>query len=723
MLRMVLGACLAAATVAVLLLLAGGDATGTQLLLNPGFEEGTDGWIVPDETVLTISDEALSGDAAGEMSGPSDGSRILQYAAIQPGAQYRYSGWVFADDPLMIYAWLQIAWYDGGTFLGTVDSSFLVGPHPAYAFLELEAIAPPNANSAQLLVRAKSGAASSMLLDDLAFELEEAPVTTAPVASTASATTPAVTATTPATPATPTRSPEPTASRTPTPSPVRPSATPSEPKVFSSLVNGGFEEVREDGTPYGWRKIGGAIAVTGSPIAAGSRALEVKSETSSTKWAYQTVSIGGGRYYVASAMAWNNDPDAEAVFLRVSWYTSEDGSGEAIGNEDSIDALGPGSGNWRSLATEPMEAPVMARSARVRLMLRPAGEVEAIVYFDSVKLTEAPAPTDAPATATPALPTVTPTPTATAPATATPDATQTVTATPMMTASPPPTASPTASPSPSPMPTVVEPRVFSELVNGGFEVSREDGTPYGWWKVGGEMAVSDSAAMVGELGLEVVSRTDVTKWVYQTVSVEPGAWYEAAAWAMNEPGVEAALVRVSWYASETGEGSALASEDSGELQSADGAFHFLSTEAIRAPEGAHSAKVRLLVRPASSGAAMSCFDSVSFSRVEEPELETEASTRTPAPTRAASSGGGGSTVVFGATEGGEPPETAAERSVAGLANVHPAPVVLAAAEEPGTDDDDVSVGDAFAGALVGFSLVAIGGIFGQDLWAQSRKKE
>lgn len=123
---------------------------------------------------------------------------------------------------------------------------------------------------------------------------------------------------------------------------------------------------------------------------------------------------------------------------------------------------------------------------------------------------------------------------------------------------------------------------------------------------------------------------------------------------------------------------------------------------------------------------MSRFDSVSFSRVEAPEPEAEApiTTRTPASSRAASSGGGGggSAVVFGSTGDGEPPEAAIERSVTELANVHPAPVVLAESEAPDAGDSDVSAKDVLIGLLLVVPLVGIGGIFGQDLWAQSRRR-
>ena len=52
-------------------------------------------------------------------------------------------------------------------------------------------------------------------------------------------------------------------SHTPTSSGFEPSLeTIAEPTLFPALVNGGFEDVREDGTPYGWRKIGGEVSAS-----------------------------------------------------------------------------------------------------------------------------------------------------------------------------------------------------------------------------------------------------------------------------------------------------------------------------------------------------------------------------------------------------------------------------------------------------------------------------
>jgi hypothetical protein len=216
--------------------------------------------------------------------------------------------------------------------------------------------------------------------------------------------------------------------------------------VFPQLTNGGFEDDGADAAPLGWRKIGRTIESISSPVRSGSRALSLTSATTATKWAYQTVQVDGGKFYEASACARYTDADVKAVFIRVSWYASADRTGQAVSSVDSETLLDTTSPAFRDLSTRAVQAPLNARSARARLMLRPHSGDLAIAYFDDVAFAET-----SPPSATPA-----PTPTATLP----PGATE-----------PPATATPTPAPT-------AEPRLFPALTNGSFEDVREDGTPY-----------------------------------------------------------------------------------------------------------------------------------------------------------------------------------------------------------------------------------------------------
>jgi hypothetical protein len=228
-----------------------------------------------------------------------------------------------------------------------------------------------------------------------------------------------------------------------------------------------------------------------------------------------------------------------------------------------------------------------------------------------------------------------------------------------------PTATPTLAPGATPKPKATptpsadepepgeaiadEPAVFPALTNGSFEEVREDGTPYAWRKVGGEIAATDTASVDGSLSLQLVSATTATKWAHQAVAVTPGKAYEFAGFAAAGPGAMDVFLRVSWYAAADGSGQALASDDSPSVDAASAAFQHVSTGALAAPDGARSARLRLMLRPSGSGAAAAYFDALSFGP--------------------ASGTGGGSAAGSGGVPGGAPGgEAAGERpAVAGAA--------------------------------------------------------
>jgi hypothetical protein len=707
-------------------MLAGNGAAGTQLLANPGFEDGVDGWTA-DEVDLETSVDARSGGLAGKVSRAEGVSGLLaQEFPVQGGSRHAFSGWVNADDPNLFYVWLRITWYDASnTQISSVDSPFLVGAYAGYRYVSVEAVSPPPAVRVRAAVYVTPAGGYSFLVDDLAFEESPGPTpaTDPPTsAPTQPSSTPLSTPSTPSTTAQPTPAPTNTPTASPTPSPRSPLPTPDEPTVFASLANGDFEQLRDDGTLYGWRKIGGAISASGQPIVNGQRSLALTSEgTNSTKWAYQGVSVVAGGYYEASALAWLTDFAAQSAFLRVSWYESDNTTGESIDNADSTVSSPSGLGVWQTLATGPIQAPDEARSARVRLMLRPAGDAEATVYFEAVRFVRVAAPTDAPQTQPPEP-------------TASPVATTPPTQSPVVPASatPEPPPSPTISPSPTIAPTAVatstpvpEPDVFAALTNGSFELARDDGSPYAWSKAGGEIAASDFAALDGSLGLELVSRTTSTKWAYQAVAVEPGAYYAASAWAMAQSGVDIAVIRVSWYTTESADGQALSSDDSG-AAAADGSFHFLSTGAIQAPTDARTAKVRLLVRPTSGSVARAAFDAVTFGRVDAPlpESDPDSPGSTSSPRRntvaAAVAPASAVPVVAGAFA---VPDLAGEDVAPQLANVRPAPFVVDGAETTASSTKGSALNEVLQLALISVGLAGLGAIFAQDLWRQSGRPE
>ena len=382
----------------------------------------------------------------------------------------------------------------------------------------------------------------------------------------------------------------------------------------------------------------GAALVTGGLVAGRGEAIPDADEII---WVEQHVQgVTSGQTYRLDGCLTVTGTGLMSVSLNVAWYEQTGGFGSTLYQDDAHADI------WRvgeqCLTLTNALAPCAARSVRYGVMV--SGDTDAVsVDSPSLQLSAEP---DATSIACPTEP-LSPTPTPTA----TPTATATATATTAPQPSPAPTSAPVPSPAPSPpepVPTTqaAEPRVFPSLVNGGFEDVREDGTPYGWRKVGGEMSASKAFRAEGERSVALVSRTASTKWIYQTVSVQGGAFYRlSAAVLKNDPGVREALLRVSWYESADGSGSQIGTADSPALAEDSPGFVTLGTGQVQAPLEARSAKVRLLMRPSSAAPAVVYFDAVGFEETEAPAaMDTPAVTDTPTamdtPT-ATSTGGSG----------------------------------------------------------------------------------
>ncbi|MXZ63539.1 MAG: hypothetical protein F4Y98_08115, partial [Chloroflexi bacterium] len=182
----------------------------------------------------------------------------------------------------------------------------------------------------------------------------------------------------------------------------------------------------------------------------GSSVAVLTSRTTATKWIYQVVPVTPGEWYQAGAWLQPRD-DAALGFLRIAWYASSDGSGRQLATVDSSPAPGDAA-DFVEVTTGAVQAPPTARSAQVRLMLRPRSSALATLVADDAYFEPTSAPTPGPPEAPP--PTATPiaSPTAIAApspaAMATPDAT----ASPVSSAAPA-TATPAARPEPTARPT------------------------------------------------------------------------------------------------------------------------------------------------------------------------------------------------------------------------------------------------------------------------------
>lgn len=267
-----------------------------------------------------------------------------------------------------------------------------------------------------------------------------------------------------------------------------------------------------------------------------------------------------------------------------------------------------------------------------------------------------------------------------------PPPTPTPTPSPSPTASPTPSPTPTATPSPTPSPAPSAPvatasptptAVISEqLVNGDFSAGID-----GWAKVGGTLATGSGFSDSG-LAAVLTSQSGSTKWIHQTVLVTGGAWYELSARLRAANPADEFLIRIAWYASADGGGSQLSTASSPLIRASTPALVDATTGVVRAPLAARSAKVRLMLRPASGAFTVLVADDVRFEAVRAPEATaTPAASPTPiaSPTPTATAT---STVTPTPTPSPAPASTATPVATATAFAAAPTPTVIVAAGPP-----------------------------------------
>jgi hypothetical protein len=171
----------------------------------------------------------------------------------------------------------------------------------------------------------------------------------------------------------------------PDPNDGSPPATPTP--TPGTLRNPSFEEA-DGGVLRDWRVYGGHLEQSARYAAHGSYSARLSSNTPSTKWAYQLVSIRGGAFYELSAFGLVAEGGGGTAFLRISWYGTPDGSGRSLGSVDSLTSVSGPAAEMTHLTTGPVVAPEAARSARLRLMLAPSSASPTVAHFDAVAFGE-----------------------------------------------------------------------------------------------------------------------------------------------------------------------------------------------------------------------------------------------------------------------------------------------------------------------------------------------
>jgi len=212
-------------------------------------------------------------------------------------------------------------------------------------------------------------------------------------------------------------------------------------------------------------------------------------------------------------------------------------------------------------------------------------------------------------------------------------------------------------------------------MNGGFEEADGEGKPLAWRKWGGVLSRSSAAAWEGQFSAAFTSRTTSTKWAFQTVAVQAGKAYVLSGYALkNDANVAAAYLRLSWYASSDGSGTAIDIVDSTTRLTDDSPdFRFLTSGPVAAPAEAASAKVRLMLDPLSETEGTVYFDAISFGETTMPADLVE--TPQPSPAFASSESPAPSAVAPAASPAASPAEPGPSSSPSAA---RPSPAVLSA---------------------------------------------
>jgi len=376
----------------------GSVAQDDNLLVNGGFEDGTAGWSAVGGGLDASEAPVRSGSYSGAFVTARVRAEVAHCLPVDASADYEFRGYAARreGDPESSLR-LRVQWLNQdncpGEGLWTSDSPMVtMDREESWYELAVSARSPNTARWAYLTVEVQETGAT-VYLDDFAVSGPAVPTET-PTLEPSPDPSPSVS---PIPTAGPQFTPAPSATRqhrTPSPSAtprVSPTAssgqrTPAPPQ--EALRNGSFEEADSEGLPSFWRKYGGELARTSAVRFEGQFAAALRSETTSTKWVYQIVTVQGGKAYVLSGYALKDDPAVAAAYLRISWYASPDGSGRAIDSADSTERLTDDSSEFRFLTTGAVVAPAEAASAKARLMLDPVSEAPGAVYFDVVTFEE-----------------------------------------------------------------------------------------------------------------------------------------------------------------------------------------------------------------------------------------------------------------------------------------------------------------------------------------------
>jgi len=396
--------------VVCLLALARPAVAQAPLLTNGTFEEGLTGWGVAGEVTASadLSTGGFDGPTVARVT--ADGPGVHQFRSlwwtggpVAPGAAYQLEARVLDDDPgVSVSMALEFLDSNGGR-LNFDDRSNPTVDVISFQHLLVQGVAPAGSAFARAVFEASfDGAGSSFAVDAVMLQQVAEPPAVAPTVAPPPPPPPVSTAapvTTPRPTATPraTATPRPTATPTPPPRPLGPTLVTRAP----------------DGVTPAWEAVRGAVA----PSPARDGLFVLRSESASTAWMEQAVTVQPGAWYQAGAVL-TPVGGVRAAWVRIAWYASPDATGPQMETDDStivtVDGVAIVIEPLSGVTTGPVRAPDEALSAKVRILLQPAISAGAALAVEDVRFLPsgppAPSPTPTPQPSETPLPTTSATP-------------------------------------------------------------------------------------------------------------------------------------------------------------------------------------------------------------------------------------------------------------------------------------------------------------------------
>lgn len=370
------------------------------VLQSGDFEGGTAGWTASAGAVVML--EAGGGiagtDAARLASGLDASPKLLgTWVEATAGAEYRVTASALLDDPGVV-GWQVILEFrlQDGTGVSSVSGLRAAHPGAGYDTASVSAVAPAGTRWVRAVVEGSvHQPTASFLVDgvrlDLVAAAPEVTPTVQPPPPTPTASVPAPKPTAPPS-ATPVRTSTPT--RTPSPTPL---------PITSYLRNATFEAGVE-----GWHASRGRVEKSTAAGGIGG-ALLLRADGGSTAWVEQAVTVIPGAWYEAAGLLAPVE-GVRAAWVRIAWYASSDGSGAQMRTDDSgvigVDGAAITVSGGTLVSTGPVQAPSDAWSAKVRVLLQPAGATGGSLAIGHLAFEQ----TTPPSPATPEPPPAQPTP-------------------------------------------------------------------------------------------------------------------------------------------------------------------------------------------------------------------------------------------------------------------------------------------------------------------------